>query len=66
VNPKILEMTHRANNIAFHPAQKTPYESAMDPETQQKWHNNVKTKVCYHSMIQLIHGAFYIGQLEGT
>jgi hypothetical protein len=64
-NPKILETIHRANNIPFHPAQKTHYESATNPETHHKWHNNVKAKARYYSMIQLVR-TFYVGQLEGT
>jgi hypothetical protein len=61
----MLETIHRANNVPFHPAQKTHYESATNPETHQKWHNNVKAKSRYQAMIQLIR-AFYVGKLEGT
>jgi hypothetical protein len=62
---KMIETIHRANNVAFHPAQKTHYEAATNPETQQKWHNNVKAKARYYAMLQLMR-SFYVGQLEGT
>jgi hypothetical protein len=63
LNPKMLETIHQANN----PSWKTHYKSAMNPKTQQKWHNSAKAKVRYYSMTQLICITLYIGQFsKGT
>jgi hypothetical protein len=64
-NLKLLLTIYELNHCDFTLAQKTHYEAAPNPDTQRKWHTQIKAKTKFAAMRQLIQ-TLYVGRMEGT